>query len=351
VPVPPLLHDLLTAFGPSGHEGDAARVWREAASAFAEVTSDTLGTSFARVGPGDGAPALAFVGHIDEIGLAVTNVEESGVLSFVAVGGISPEPFVGARVEIRGRDGLVPGVVGRRRLSPGQTGGDRPRLELRDLFVDIGARNRDEAAALVRPGDVGVWLGEPLELPNGRLVSKALDNRLGAYVVLEAARRLADAGGLEVDVVAVAPAQEELGSYGARPAGYALNPLAAVVVDVTFASDQPGGDDAVAGRIHVGAGSAIGRGPTLNRRLTDRLVELAERDGVDHSFEVYTRRTMTDADELHLTREGIPTGLLSIPTRYIHSPGELCSLADVEACVELLVAFARSVRRGDDFLR
>jgi endoglucanase len=225
------------------------------------------------------------------------------------------------------------------------------KVELSDLVLDVGARSREEALALVRPGDAGVWVGEPLELPNGRLASKALDNRLGAYVVLEAARRVAEAGDAHVDVVAVAAVQEELGSMGARPASYALDPLAAIVVDVTHTTDVPGSEEARQGRIVLDGGAAVGVGPILNRRLTDRLVDLAERDGVPHALEVYARITQTDADEVHLTRAGVPTALVSVPLRYMHSPSELCSLADVEACIDLLVAFARSVRRGDDFVR
>jgi endoglucanase len=138
---------------------------------------------------------------------------------------------------------------------------------------------------------------------------------------------------------------------GARPASYALDPLAAIVVDVTHTTDVPGSEEARQGRIVLDGGAAVGVGPILNRRLTDRLVDLAERDGVPHALEVYARITQTDADEVHLTRAGVPTALVSVPLRYMHSPSELCSLADVEACIDLLVAFARSVRRGDDFVR
>src|SRR5262249_25494640 len=141
VPIPPLLRDLLLARGPSGHEGPAAAVWREAASAFAEVHSDTLGTSFARgrAGAGD-VPALAIVGHIDEIGVAITNVEESGLLSFSTIGGFSPEVLVGQRVSIAGREGEVAGVIARRMLPP-EKRSERGKVELSDLHIDIGAKD------------------------------------------------------------------------------------------------------------------------------------------------------------------------------------------------------------------
>jgi endoglucanase len=350
VPTPPLLHELLTAFGPTGHEAEAASVWRGAASGFAEVSSDTLGSSFARVGPGGGAPAIALIGHVDEIGLVVTHADESGLLRFALLGAFAAESLLGARVELRGRGGPVRGVIGRARLSERQVR-ERPKLELADLVLDVGARSREEALALVRPGDAGAWVGAPVELPNGRLVSKALDNRLGAYVVLEAARRVAEAGDAHVDVVAVAAVQEEVGGLGARPASFALEPLAAIVVDVTYTTDVPGSDPGRAGQVLLDGGPVLGVGPSLNKRLTDRLFDLAEREGVAHGVEVYPRLTQTDADEVHLTRAGIPTALVSVPLRYMHTPSELCSLADVEACVTLLAAFARSIRRGDDFVR
>jgi endoglucanase len=349
VAVPDLLRALLVAPGPSGHEDEAARVWREAAGSFAEVTSDTLGTSYARVRAGEGAPTLAIVGHIDEIGVAITNIEPNGLLSFVTVGGIGPETLHGQRVELLTARGRVPAAISRKRLYPEQVR-DRGRLELADLHLDIGARSREEAEQLVRVGDAGVWGGAPTELPNGRLMSKGLDNRLGAYIALESARRIGESAA-QVDAVAVAAVQEELGTYGARTAAFALAPDVAIVVDVSPATDVPGGNAARAGAIELGMGAMIARGPTLNKKLSDLLSEIAEADRIAHGFEVYSRQTNTDADEFHLAREGIPTGLLSVPTRYVHSPNEMCDLADVEAVIALIVALAARITKETSFLR
>jgi endoglucanase len=348
--LPELLQSLLTAPGPSGHEDEPSRIWREAASAFADVTSDTLGTSFARVRAAEGAPTLALVGHIDEIGVTITNIEENGLLAFTTLGGISPETLAAQRIEVLTRNGRLAGAIARKRLLPEQVN-DRPRAEIRDLHIDVGAASREEAERLVRVGDAAVWAGEPKELPNGRLMSRSVDNRIGSYIVLEAARRLAAEGGAQVDVVAVAAVQEELGSYGARPAGFALDPALAVAVDVTPATDYPGGDARRAGRVEVGMGAMIARGPTLNPRVVDLLATCAEEEGIPFGFEIYTRSTSTDADEIHLTRAGIPTALVSIPTRYIHSPNELCSLDDAEAIVKLLVRFAQRLPRDLSFVR
>jgi putative aminopeptidase FrvX len=349
VAVPDLLRALLVAPGPSGHEEEASRVWREAAAAFAEVSSDTLGTSFARVRAGDGAPTLAIVGHIDEIGIAVTNIEPNGLLSFVTVGGIGPETLHGQRFELLTANGRIPAALARKRLYPEQVR-DRGRLELTDLHLDIGAKSREEAEQLVRVGDAGVWRGEPVELPNGRLVSKALDNRLGAYIVLEAARRIGERGA-QVDAVAVAAVQEELGTYGARAAAFALAPDIAIVVDVTPSTDVPGGNPQRAGTIELGMGAMIARGPTLNKKLSDLLSETAEAEGIAHGFEISSRLTHTDADEFHFAREGIPTGLLSVPTRYVHTPNEMCDLADVEAVIALIVALATRITTETSFIR
>ena len=348
--IPDLLRDLLLARGPSGHEGPAAQVWRDAASAFAEVHSDTLGTSFARVGPGEGAPTLAIVGHIDEIGIAITNIEESGLLSFSTIGGFSPDVFTGQRLVIAGREGDVPGVIGRRIIPP-EKRSERGKVELTDLHIDIGASNREDAARLVRAGDAGVWVGEPFELPNDRFVSKSMDNRLGAYVALEAARRVAEAGDAQVDVVGVAAVQEELGYYGARTAAFSLDPDVAIAIDVTYATDVPGGNPRTSGRIDLGSGAAIGRGPIMHTGVADMLATVAEEDGIPHTFEVLTNRTHTDADAVHISRAGVPTGLVSVPLRYMHSPVELGSLDDLEAVIALVVAFARRLTRETSFLR
>jgi endoglucanase len=347
---PELLTALLSAPGPSGHEEEPARIWREAASQFAEVSSDTMGSSFARVRAGEGAPTLVLMGHIDEIGIAITNIEESGLLSFTVVGGISPEMLLGQRFDLITRNGVIPAAIGRKRLAPDKTR-DRPRLELSDLHVEIGAKDREQAESLVRVGDAGVWVGPPRELPGGRLVSKALDNRLGAYVALESARRIAESGGAQVDVVAVAAVQEEIGLYGARTAAYGLDPQIAIAIDVTPATDVPGGDARLAGRVELGMGAMIARGPTVNKHVSELLGEAAEAEGIPHAWEVYARSTSTDADEIHLVRAGVPTGLLSIPIRYLHSPSELCLLDDLESVIRLIVAFAARLTPDRSFVR
>ena len=155
----------------------------------------------------------------------------------------------------------------------------------------------------------------------------------------------------DVDLVAIAAVQEEIGLYGARTAAYGVNPALALAIDVTPATDVPGGDPRRAGPVKLGMGAMIGRGPTLNKRLVDLLVEAAEAEGIPYALEVYSSDTHTDADEMHLVRSGIPTGLISIPTRYLHTPTEMCELADVEAIIQLVVAFAKRLSRETSFIR
>ena len=209
----------------------------------------------------------------------------------------------------------------------------------------------EDAERYVRVGDAGVWEGNPVELPNGRFMSRALDNRLGAYAVLEAARRVAVEGGSQLDVVAVAAVQEELGYYGARTAAYALDPQVAIAVDVTWSTNAPGGNPKRVGKVELGGGAAVTVGPVVNPGVSELLRETAGAQGIAHCVEVYSDRTQTDADALHVSRAGVPTGVVSIPVRYMHSPVELCSLDDLEAVIALVAAFARRLTRETSFLR
>jgi len=353
VAVPELLRRLLTTPGPSGYEAAAAAVWREAAAEFAEVSADAMGSSVARVaGTADG-PLLVLLGHIDEIGLIVTHVDEHGFLYFRGVGGWQADVLLGQRVELLARGGRVPGLVARKARRPPKPGADPPpRLELEDLHIDIGARDRDEALGLIRLGDAAVIAGEPLELPNGRLASRSLDNRLGAYVALEAARRVADAGGAPGEVAAVAAVQEEVGDFaGARTSVFALEPQIALAIDVTGATDIPEGDARLRGEVKVGGGPVFNRGATINPKVFDLLVEAADAEEIPYAVAVSAGHTNTDMDAAYVSRAGIATGVVSIPTRYIHSPTELVSLDDVEAAVRLVAAFARRLEPGLDLTR
>jgi len=345
---PVLLDKLLRAGAPSGYEGPAAEIWREAAS-FAELSTDGIGSSIARIG--DTAPLLAVVGHIDEIGLVITHIDEKGFLWFAPVGGWDPQILVGQRVEVRGKDGLVPGVAGRKPIHLLEADQRKKVVELKSMHIDIGAADYDEAAALVRIGDPVVIAAEPMPVAGERLVSRSMDNRLGAYVALESLRRCAEGDGPGGSFAAVAAVQEEIGLFGARTAAFQVRPDIAIAVDVTHATDAPGVDEKEIGSHPFGSGPAIGRGSTLSPKIFELLVETAEAEGIPYSISASGRGTSTDADVLQISRAGIPTGIVSIPLRYMHSPVEMVDLRDVEAVVRLLAAFGARLSSDWDLSR
>jgi putative aminopeptidase FrvX len=348
IQVPELLDKLLRAGAPSGYEAPAAEIWREAA-AFASLSSDGLGSSIARVG--EEGPLLAVVGHIDEIGLVVSHIDEKGFLYFNPIGGWDPQILVGQRVEVRGRDGLVPGVVGRKPIHLLEPEQRKKVVELKGLHIDIGAADRDEAAELVRVGDPAVIAAEPVRLAGDRLISRSMDNRLGAYVALESLRRCHERDSLQASFAAVAAVQEEIGLFGARTSAFEVRPDLAIAVDVTHATDAPGVEEKEVGSHPLGSGPVIGRGSTLSPKMFELLVEAAEAEGIEHTVGASGRGTSTDADVIQISRSGIPTGLVSIPLRYMHSPVELVDLGDLEATVELVAAFAGRVADGIDLSR
>ncbi len=351
MPLPETLERLLVATGPSGQESPAAAVWRDAARAFGEVSSDVLGSSWVRVPGTAGGPLFAIVGHIDEIALVVTHAGDDGMLAVRPLGGFDPHVLLGQRLEILTKGGPVAAVVGARRQKR-KRGDDRKPLEFDDLYLDVGARDKDEARSLVRAGDAALVAGTPLELRNGRIASRALDNRLGCYVALEVARRIAEQGGAPGDVAGLAVVQEEVGDFaGARTAAFGLEPAVAIAVDVTHATDARGGDPEDEGDNRFGGGVAIMRGPTVHPQIFELLYETAEAEKIPFSIEVSRGHTNTDADAVYLSRVGVATGLVSIPLRYMHSPVEVVDLADVEAVVRLLVAFAARLEPGTAFTR
>lgn len=334
--VPKVLDALLCAHGPSGHEHLAFDAIREAVGDVAEIETDSVGNLVARRA-GEG-PLLALFAHLDVIGLAVAHIPDDALLPVHLLGGWRASVAYGQRVEIQTRNGAVPGVIARKLK-------DNEKVEWDQLYVDIGARNGEEARSLVAPGDPIVVAAPPVELAAGRVASRNLDNRCGVYVALETLRRAETA-----NVAVVAGAHEELGHPGARVAAFGLQPDVAVAIDVTYATDVPAGDASEAGDHRLGGGPAIFRGPAINPRVFELLVEAAEAEEIAHTVET-GMRTHTDADDTFSSREGIPTGLVSIPLRNMHSPIEIVELADLEACIRLLVAFAGRLQPGASYAR
>jgi endoglucanase len=351
MPLPDTLQKLVTAAGPSGYEQAPAAVFREAAAAFAEVSYDSVGSTVARVPGTGGGPSVVVVGHIDEIGLIVHHIDDDGFLWFTGVGGWDPIILVGQRVEVATRSGRIAGVVGKKPIHLMREDDRKKVPQLKDLHIDIGAADGDDARALVRIGDVAVIAAEPVELSNRRYVSRAFDNRLGCYVALEAARLVHEAGGAPGDVYAAAVAQEEITFGGARTTAYTLRPDIAIVVDVTFATDQPGLSEQELGRHKFGSGPVLTRGSTLDPAVFELLYEAGEAEGIPFTVTASARATGTDADAFHIARGGIPSSVVSVPLRYMHSPVEMVQLDDVQNAAKLIAAFALRLAPDTDFTR
>ncbi len=351
MPLPDVLRSLLAAQGTSGYETEPASIWREAASAFADVRVDDMGNSYATVkGTGDGL-SLGIIGHVDEIGLIVTHIDEKGFLYFASVGGWDPQILVGQRVTLSTRDGRIAGVIGKKPIHLIKPDEREKGTKLKELHIDIGAADDEEAKGLVRIGDTAVITGEPVELLGERAISRAMDNRLGAFIAYEAARLVAEAGGSPGDVVGVAAVQEEIGLNGARAAAFSLRPDVAIVVDVTHATDAPGVEAKELGEHPLGSGAVIERGAILNPRMYELLAEVGAAEGIPVTVAASGRGTGTDADVVHMSRGGIPTTIVAIPLRYMHSPVEMVQVDDVEACARLIAAFAQKLTAGTSFGR
>jgi endoglucanase len=345
------LRTLLDSPGPSSYETLPARVWRaEAASFAARVNADVSGNSFATINPG-AQPRVMLAGHIDEIGVMVTYVDEDGYLSFDTIGGWDHQVFVGQRVQLLGRDAPVAGVIGKKAIHLMEKEAREKVSKAEDLWIDIGAATRKEAESRIRIGDPGVLASSVLEFPNGRLVSRSLDNRVGAFVVLEALRLLAQTPP-SAEVTATATTREEIGHTGggARTGATAVVADVALVVDVTHATDYPGIEKRKHGEYRLGGGPALTRGAAINPVLFDLLVRTAEAEGIPYSIEAAPRETSTDADSIFTSLKGVATALVSVPLRYMHSPNEMVALEDLERTARLLAGVARRVTAETDLV-
>jgi endoglucanase len=342
-----LLAQLLSAAGPSSFESRPAALWRKQAEAVgAKVTTDVYGNSFATFGSGK-RPRVMLAGHIDEIGLMITYVDKEGYLYFRGIGGWDPVQLIGQRVRILGYRGDLVGVIGKKPIHLMTTEERNKALKIEDLWIDIGAQDDEDASQVVRTGDVAVIEQPYVQLRNGRVVSRAIDNRIGAYIVLEAARRAAKKA--QAEVVAVATIQEEIGHIGAGVAAFGLEPDVAIAIDVTHATDQPGVSKKQHGDVPLGSGANISIGSIVHRGVFNQLLACAEKANIPHTIEAAPSRTATDGDDIAKALRGVPTAVVSVPTRYMHSPNEVIDLDDVEQVIRLLIAFIHSLDEATRF--
>jgi len=331
---------------PTGSEEEATRVWCEEANRFADRTwVDLHGNAFAVVNEG-GSPRIMLAGHADEIGLQIGYIDKKGYLYFSGLGGWDPQILPGQRVRIKTANGLVLGVIGRKPIHLLDADERKKVVKLEDLWIDIGAKDKEEASSLVAMGDPAVLDYDFAELRNGLVVGRGLDDRVGAFTILEAARI---AAGLspKAAIYAVATVQEEIGVRGATTSAYGIDPKVGIAVDVGFATDTPKLDSEKKriGEADMGAGPIITRGPNISPKVFALFQQTAAEYDIPVQEKAYPRPTGTDARAIQVTRAGVATGLVGLPSRYMHSPSEIVHLDDVENAAKLI---ARTVAAIDD---
>ena len=344
------LKTLVNTPSPVGHEARGQRVWLDYVSEFADETfSDAYGNCVAVLNKG-GSPRVMLAAHADEIAMAVNYIDSDGFIYVRKLGGVDPAITKAQRVTIHTKEGGVRGVVGN--VAPHLMKGEKDRRapEIHELFIDIGTGSRKETRKVVQIGDP-ITLVDEFEMLRGELaVARAFDNRIGTWSVAEALRLLhAQKGKLKAEICAVSNIMEEVGLYGARQIAYTLKPDACLVVDVTHATDYPTVNQQKHGDIKIGAGPTITHGGCNHPEIMARIEQVAKARKIELQHEAMSGTSGTDTDGIFWTRGGIPSGLISLPNRYMHSPVELISLKDLKQIPLLLEGFALSVKTGEQF--
>ncbi len=344
------LKSIVNAPSPSGYEQPAARVYRAYTETVADrVSTDIHGNVAAILNP-SAAMRVMLAGHMDELGFIVHHIDDEGLLHFQGIGGHDSAIPTGQRVWVHGKQRIA-GVIGRTAIHLQDEAERKRKPEIKDLWIDIGAGSRAQAEEVVSLGDVATFQYEFQTLLGDRATARGFDNKMGSFVVAEALRLLKEEGGLhpEVGVYAVATVQEEIGLRGARTASYGIAARTGLAVDVNHAIDYPGVSKSRYGKLDIGKGPSVSRGPNTNHVTFDLITQAAREDGIPYQISVNPGGTGTDANAMQLNRDGMATGLLGVPVRYMHTPCELLSLQDVEDCARLMAAYCRRVRPDTDF--
>jgi endoglucanase len=344
------LETLVNTPSPSGYETRGQRVWLDYVREYAEDSfSDSYGNCVAILNKG-GSPRLMLAAHADEIAMVVNYIDKDGFVSVKRIGGVDAAITKAQRVVIHSRNGPVSAVVGNVAPHLLKEEGERKLPKVHELFLDLGVKNRRQAEKLVRIGDP-ITLTDQFELlRNDLAVARAFDNRIGTFAVAETLRLLGqEKRDLKAEVCAVSNIMEEVGLFGARQIAYSLKPDVAIVVDVTHATDYPAVSQAQHGEVRVGKGPTLTHGGCNHPEVVARLESVAKKRKIKLQHEALSSTSNTDTDVIFWTRGGIPSALVSLPNRYMHSPVELISLQDLEEIPELLTGFALSLKAGEEF--
>lgn len=344
------LRSLVETPSPTGAEEPVAALVRTRLSSVAdEVQTNTMGSVHAVLEGTGAGPSLMLAAHMDEIGLMVTYISDDGFLSIAAVGGVDAAILPGMRVDVHTASGTLRGIVGRKPIHLIEADERKKVTPLDKLVIDLGMPGK-KVRKLVRVGDV-ITFGVGFErFGKGMAVSRAFDDKCGVWVACRVMEELRAAGRAKGAFIAAATVQEEIGTRGAMTSAYGVNPDVAIAFDVTHATDYPGIDKTKYGAITCGEGPVIARGPNINPLVFDRLVAAAEAEGIPYQFEAEPSVTGTDARAIQVTRGGIPTGLVSVPLRYMHTPTEVIALEDLENTVRLITRFALDLDEDDCFV-
>ena len=334
---------LLNVPAPSSFEAPAQRVWREYVEPLCDrIEIDVYGNNVA-IQEGDGEHSVMIVGHADEIGLIVRRIDDTGVLWFGKIGGVDPAALAGTRVRVLAKGGELPGVIGLpaiHLLPPGETS-KKPKLT--ELCIDIGAKDKKEAAKLVSVGDPVVFGEDFGELLGEFATHRAFDNRVGCFIVAETLRLCRARRRKGVTLYGVSSVQEETGVWGAGLAAQRYLPTLAIAVDVTHDTTTPGITASAHPEVVCGKGPVITRGVRTRRVLTQLLEKTARTAKIPVQFEIDEGNTWTDADAISTRHTGIPVANVSIPCRYMHTPCEVVHLGDVQRAAELLAKFVTTM--------
>jgi endoglucanase len=346
------LWKLLTTPSPTGFEMPGQRVWAaEVAKTGAGVECDSYGSTWAEL-PGRGKSTVMLEAHADEIGFMIVRIEKSGLLRINRIGGSDAATARGKRLRLLGDKGEVPGVIGNTaiHLRRGAQGSEKVPAA-HQLWVDVGASNPKEVAALgLRVGHPAVFSDEPLELAHGRIVARAIDNRVGGFIIARVLAKVAKAKQKPAfRLVCLNAVQEEIGGHGAMMATHRLAPEVAICLDVTHATDTPGIDNAQHGAVTLGGGPTLTHGTANHPLVVERLAKVAETKKIKIQHEASSRATGTDTDKIYHTGDGVPSALVSLPLRSMHSAVETADWGDIQSTIDLLAAFVLSLKPSDRF--
>jgi tetrahedral aminopeptidase len=341
--------DILETPSPSGYEQPVQEIVRQYVADFAdEVRTDLHGNVIATCNA-DAPLRVMYAGHADQIGLIVSHINENGYIYTNTIGGWDPQQLIGQRMTIHTADGPIPAIIARKAIHLLDEEERKKVVKTKELWLDIGVKDRDEAVKAVAIGDpVTLELGYQ-EMRNNFANSPGMDDKTGLWVAIEALRRAKKRGGLQVALYGVATVQEEIGLRGAVTSAYGIHPHVGIAIDVTHATDCPTIDKTQEGDIKLGGGPVIERGPNMNPKVVERLRQAAESANIPVQWAACGRGTGTDANAIQLARGGVAAGLVSLPNRYMHSAVEMISLDDIDQAADLLAEFALSIDANADF--